>query len=125
MTARTQNAGLARLTATLAALGWWAQWGSGSGAAATANAVTTAGTAEARTACTAAQGTTNVANDTLVLTALITATAARTITEVGVFDAAGSGSPPAGGAMDYYWDHSSDGLGVGDSLTYTMKITYS
>lgn len=125
MTARTQNSGLARVTSALAALSWYAQWGTGSGAAATANVVTTTGTLEARSACSASQVTTTVTSDTLQLLATITATATRSITEVGVFDAAGTGSPPTGGNMDYYWDFSALNLNNGDSITFTMKVQYT
>lgn len=102
MTARTQNNGLARVTSLLAAAAWWFQWGTGSAAAASANVVTTTSTTEARTSCTTSQQTTTVTNDTLQLTGTVTAAGARAITEVGAFDAAGSGSPPTGGNMDYY-----------------------
>lgn len=125
MVAQTQNNGLARTTQLLAAAAWWLQWGTGSGALKTANTVTTAGTAEARASATAAQATTTVANDKLNLTATITATAARAITEVGVFDAAGTGTPPTGGNMDYYGDFAVINLGSGDSIAFTFGVTYS
>src|SRR5450830_562617 len=77
MVARVQNLGLARITAALAALTWWRQWGTGSGAAAAATAVTTTTTTEARSSATPAQGTSGaVANDRLVLTATIIAAGA-------------------------------------------------
>jgi hypothetical protein len=41
MTARVQNKGLDKITALLAAASFWLQWGTGSGAAATDNVVTT------------------------------------------------------------------------------------
>lgn len=125
MTARTQNAGLARVTTALSALTFWLQWGTGSAAAATANVVTTTSTTEARVAATVTQQTTTVTNDTLQLAATITSAGARTITEVGAFDAAGTGSPPTGGNMDYYCDHGSVTLASGDSIAYTLKVTYS
>jgi hypothetical protein len=125
MTARTQNNGLARVTSLLAAASFWFQWGTGSAAAASANVVTTTTTTEARVSCTATQQTTSVTNDTLQLVATITAAGARTITEVGAFDAVGTGSPPTGGNMDYYCDHGSVTLASGDSIAYTMKIAYS
>jgi hypothetical protein len=125
MTARTQNSGLARVTSLLAAASWWFQWGTGSAAAATANAVTTTSTTESRVACTASQVTTTVTNDTLQLTGTVTAAGARTITEVGAFDAVGSGSPPTGGNMDYYCDFGSVSLASGDSIAFTLKVQYS
>lgn len=125
MTARVQNNGLARITSLLAAASWWLQWGTGSGAAASANVVTTTSTTESRASATPAQGTTTVTNDNLTLTATITAAGARAITEVGAFDAAGSGSPPTGGNMDVYADFSVVNLASGDSIAFTIKVTFS
>lgn len=125
MVARVQNNGLARITAALITLSWWLQWGTGSGAAASANVVTTTSTTEARSSATPAQGTTTVTNDTLVLTATITALGTRAITEVGAFDAVGTGSPPTGGNMDIYGDFASIGLAIGDSIAFTVKTTFS
>ena len=125
MTARTQNNGLARVTAALIALSWWFQWGTGSAAAQSANVVTTTTTTEARAACTPTQVTTAVTNDTVQLAGTITAAGTRAITEVGAFDAAGSGSPPTGGNMDYYCDFTVVNLNSGDSIAFTMKIQYT
>ena len=125
MTARVQNAGLARITAALIALSWWLQWGTGSAAAATANVVTTTSTTEARASATPAQGTTTVTNDKMVLTATLTAAGTRAITEVGAFDAAGSGSPPTGGNMDVYGDFSAINLASGDSIAFTINVTFT
>jgi len=125
MVARVQNAGLDRITSALVALNWWLQWGTGSGAAATANVVTTTTTTEARVATTDAQGTTTVTNDKFVMTATITAAGTRAITEVGAFDAVGSGSPPTGGNMDVYGDFSAINLASGDSIAFTINVTFS
>lgn len=125
MVARVQNNGLARITALLAAASWWLQWGTGSGAAASANAVTTTSTTEARVAATPSQQTGAVTNDKLRLTATITAAGARAITEVGAFDAAGSGSPPTGGNMDKYADFAVINLSAGDSIAFTIDTTFS
>lgn len=124
MATQTQNAGLARVTSLLAAAAWWMQWGTGSGAAKTANVVTTTTTTEARASATTAQATTTVTNDKLNLTATLTAAGARAITEVGVFDAAGTGSPPTGGNMDYYGDFAVINLGSGDNIAFTFGVTY-
>lgn len=128
MTARIQNNGLANLTA-----GWHAytsrplhlQWGTGSGAAASANVVTTTSTTEARTAGTSSQVTTTQTNDTYQVAGTITAAGTRAITEVGVFDAAGSGSPPTGGNMDIYGDFSVINLASGDSIAFTVKVAFT
>ena len=124
------SAGLANLTtawAAYASLPKYLQWGTGSAAAKTANVVTTTSTTEARTTGTVTQQTTAYTNDTYQVVGTITAGAARTITEVGVFDAAGTASPPTGGNMDIYGDFggSSIALNTGDSITFTIKVQFS
>jgi hypothetical protein len=121
MVSRVQNAGLARITALAQAVAWYFQWGTGSAAAATANVVTITSTTEARVLSTPTQQTTTVTNDTLQLVGTITAAGARAITELGVFDAAGSGSPPTGGNMDLYGDFSAINLLSGDSIAFTVR----
>ncbi len=128
MTARVQNNGLANITAALQAYTsrpLYLQWGTGSGAAASANVVTTTSTTEARTAGTSSQQTGSQTNDTYRVTGTITAAGARAITEVGVFDAAGSGSPPTGGNMDIYGDFSVINLANGDSIAFTIDTKFS
>jgi len=125
MTARTQDAGLARMTSLLAAATWWLQWGTGSGAIKSANVVTTTSTTEARSSATMTQQTVNVTNDTLQFVATIVAAGSRTITEVGAFDAVGTGSPPTGGNMDVYVDFGSIALATSDSIGFTIKVTYT
>lgn len=127
MVARVQNNGLARITAALIALNWYGQWGTGSGANAAANAVTTTGTTEARTLATTTQQTTTVANDTMRNVFTITELSAGpiAITEVGVFDAAGSGSPPTGGNMDIYGDFSVINVNLGDSIQFTVNTKFT
>ena len=128
MVARVQNNGLANITAALLAyvsLPKFLQWGTGSGAAASANVVTTTTTTEARTNGTASQQTGTVTNDRYQVTGTITAAGSRAITEVGVFDAAGSGSPPTGGNMCIYGDFSVINLSNGDSIAFTAHVTFS
>ena len=125
MVARVQNNGLARITTLLIAASWWSQWGTGSAAAATANVVTTTSTTEARVSLTPTQGTTTVTNDKFILSGTTTAAGARAITEVGAFDAAGSGSPPTGGNMDIYGDFSVINLATSDSIAFTINVTFS
>lgn len=128
MVARIQDNGLANLTAAwvaYASLPKYLQWGTGSGAAKTANVVTTTSTTEARTDGTASRVTTTVTNDTYQVVGSITAAGTRAITEVGVFDAAGSGSPPTGGNMCIYGDFSVINLGTGDSIQFTVKVAFS
>lgn len=125
MATRVQNGGLARITALLAAAAWWVQWGTGTGAAAGANVVTTTTTTEARTAGTISQQMTTVANDTLRVAGTIVAAGARAITEVGIFDAAGAGSPPVGGNMDMYGDFAVVNLLTGDSIAFTFDTKFA
>jgi hypothetical protein len=113
------------MTTALIALSWWLQWGTGTGAASSANVVTTTSTTEARVSATAAQTTTTSTSDTLQLTGTITAAGTRAITEVGAFDAAGSGSPPTGGNMDLYGSFSVINLNSGDSIAFTINVTYT
>ena len=123
-----QNNGLANITAAwvaYASLAKYLQWGTGSGAAASANVVTTTSTTEARTTGTASQVTTTQTNDTYQVQGTITAAGARAITEVGVFDAAGAGSPPSGGNMDIYGDFTVINLATGDSIAFTVKVAFS
>lgn len=128
MTARIQNKGLDNLTAAwvaYASIPKYLQWGTGSGAAASANAVTTTSTTEARTSGTASQQTSSVTNDQYRVTGTITAAGTRAITEVGVFDAAGAGSPPTGGNMCIYGDFSVINLASGDSIAFTINVTFT
>lgn len=125
MAQQVQNNGLARITSLLVAASWYLQWGTGSGALKSANVVTTTSTTEARTLASAAQGTTTVTNDKMVLSGTITAAGARAITEVGAFDAAGTGSPPTGGNMDVYGDFSVINLASSDSISFTINVTFS
>jgi hypothetical protein len=125
MVARVQNNGLAGITSLLQASNRWLQWGTGSAAAASANVVTTTTTTEARVATVNAQGTTSVTNDKITYTGTITAAGTRAITEVGVFSAAGSGSPPTGGDMHVYGDFTVINLASGDSIAFTVNVTFS
>lgn len=127
MVARVQNNGLARITSLLIAASWYLQWGTGSGKAASANAVTTTSTTEARSLATATQQTTTVTNDCMRLVATITEASAGpvAITEVGAFDAAGSGSPPTGGNMDIYGDFSAINVSLNDSIQFTINTTFT
>ncbi len=54
---------------------------------------------EARVSATPAQSTTAVTNDSFQVVGEITSTGTQSVTEIGWFDAAGSGTPATGGAM--------------------------
>lgn len=114
------NAGKAATTAAIlaAATMKYLGWGTGSGQTASSNALASA-SAESRTAGTMSQVTTTVTNDTLQVVGTITASATRAITEVGVFDASTSGN------MDLYGDFSVINLNSGDSIAFTVKLTFS
>lgn len=122
------NAGKAAAAAAVisAATMKYLQWGVGSGQTATSNTVnSTSTTTEARVAGTMSQVTTTVTNDTVQIVGTITAAGSRAITEVGVHDAAGSGSPPTGGNMDLYGDFSVINLASGDSIAFTVQLKFS
>ena len=128
MTARVQNNGLANITAAWHAYtsrALYLQWGTGSGAAASANVVTTTTTTEARTTGTSSQQTTTQTSDTYRVTGTVTALGTRAITEVGVFDAVGSGSPPTGGNMDIYGDFTVINLAINDSIAFTVNVAFT
>lgn len=97
-------------------------WGTGSGQDAADTDLATA-SAEDRSAGTLTAEDENTTDDTLQAVATIVATDARAITEVGLFDAAGSGNPPSGGNMAAYGDFSVINLATGDSITFTIRAT--
>lgn len=119
------NAGFANATAAWVAYAsrpLYLQWGTGSGQTASSNTVnSTTTTTEARVTGTASQVTTTQTNDTYQVTGTITAAGSRAITELGIHDAAGTGSPPTGGNMDLYGDFSVINLATNDSIAFTYK----
>jgi len=52
----------------------------------------------------------------------ITADGTKTITEAGLFDAAGSGSPPSGGNMIIISEFTGIALGAGDKIQFTITL---
>src|SRR5271165_673155 len=117
----SQYAGLTRITGALAGLTYWLAWGTGTGQPASANALATAA-AEARVTAvpsSISSGSYGSANDQLQLTATITAGGSRAITEVGAFDALTSGN------MDWYGSFSVNNLNSGDSIAFTMKVSFT
>jgi hypothetical protein len=76
---------------------------------------------EARVAGTSSLVTTTATNDTYQVVAQVTASATRAITEVGLFDSAGAGSPPSGGNLFVHADYTAINLSSGDSITFTIK----
>lgn len=121
------NGGLAEYTGAIvtANAARHLQWGEGSGQTVASNAIASAGnTTEARTAGTMSQATTSTTNDTVRVQGTIVAAGSRAITEVGVFDAAGSGSPPTGDDMIVYGDFSVINLAVNDSISFDVKVQF-
>lgn len=121
------NLGLANAVAAwvaYASSARYLQWGVGSGqGAASTDLASKTGTSEARVEATPSQEDENTTGDTLQLVGTLTAAGTRAITEVGVFDAAGTGSPPAGGNMGIYGDFAAVNLASGDSITFTVRVT--
>lgn len=119
------NTGFARFVAAMHAYAsrpLYMQWGVGSGQTASDTAVdSTTGTTESRTTGTSSVVTTTVTGDTYQVTGTITAAGSRAITELGIHDVAGSGSPPTGGNMDLYGDFSVINLAINDSIVFTYK----
>lgn len=100
-------------------------WGTGAGAgSASSTDVSTAAT-EGRATGTSSQFTTSVTNDTHQIVGTLTANANKTITNLGVFDAAGTGSPPSGGALYAIFDGLSQALNSGDSIAFTARVQYT
>lgn len=100
-------------------------WGTGAGAGSASSTDLSTAASEARVAGTSSQVTTSVTNDTHQVVGTITASGSKTITNVGIFDAAGSGTPPSGGVLYAIFDGLSQALNSGDSIQFTAKIQFS
>lgn len=101
------------------------QWGEGSGQGVTDNAIAAAGnTDEARVEATTSVDTTTTANDTYQAVGTIVAAGARSITELGIFDGAGTGNPPTGDDMGIYGDFGVITLATNDSITFTSRTVF-
>jgi len=100
---------------------WHIGWGTGAGTAAKGNTDLFTPATEARVAAAASQP----AADQNRFVATITADATKTVTNAGLFSAAGAGSPPAGGILFVHGDHAGIGLEAGDKIEYTIDIQWS
>lgn len=100
-------------------------WGTGAGVAAVADTDLFVAAAEARVAGVGSRVTTTVANDTHQVVGTLTAAAGKTITNAGVFDAAGAGSPPAGGNLYVKGDFAGLPLVTGDQIQFTVKVQFT
>lgn len=94
-------------------------WGTGAGTAAITDTTLFTEAAEARTAGTSTQQTTSVTNDTYQVIGTITAVGVRAITNAGLFDAATVGNLFVKG------DFSTINLAIGDSIQFTIKISFA
>lgn len=128
MAAQAQNLGLANIVAAFLAYatrGRYLQWGVGTGQTVTATDLADkTGTTENRTTGVTAAATTTTTNDTVEITGAIIALAALAITELGVFDTAGTGTPPSGDNMCFYADFAAINLGIGDYIDFTVSVIF-
>jgi hypothetical protein len=100
-------------------------WGTGAGAGSASSTDVSTPASEARATGTSSQFTTSVTNDTHQVVGTLTANANKTITNIGIFDAAGSGSPPSGGALFAIFDGLSQALNSGDSVQFTCRVQFT
>lgn len=120
--------GLANITAAMLAYAnapSYIGWGTGTTTPATGDTdLESPGTHEDRTAGTDTQQTTTTSNDTYQTVGTITClTSGKAITEVGTFDAAGSGNPPSGGNLCVHSVFDVINVGVDSSIEFTVKTT--
>lgn len=123
MAALVVNTGLANITAAwhaYASRAKYVGWGTGSGQDATSTDLATPAN-ESRVDGTSSVQTTTTTGDTYRVTATLTAGGSRAITEVGVFDGAGSGNPPSGANLGIYGDFDVINLAIGDSIAFTIN----
>lgn len=116
------NAGKAIVTARLKGSGTepiYVAWGTGAGTAANTDTTLFSESAEARTAGTSTQQTTTATNDTYQVVGTIVATAGRTITNAGLFDAA------SGGNMFMKGDFTGVVLNAGESIQFTNSVQFT
>jgi hypothetical protein len=97
----------------------WIGWGTTNTAEAKTQTALAAAAAEARTVGTSSQVTTTVTNDTHQIVGTITSLSAQTIVEVAVFDALTVGNMYMRGV------HGSTVLAIGDSIAYTIKVSFN
>lgn len=94
-------------------------WGTGAGTAAATDTTLFTESAEARTSGTSSKVTTTTTSDTYQVVGTMTASAGRTITNAGLFDASTSGN------LFIKTDFTGVVLATSDSITFTFKIQFS
>lgn len=125
-TIKLTDEGLALITASLTASTYkYVGWGTGTNAAAHGDTALQTPAAPARTAGTQSQQQTTVANDTYRVVAAITAGGTLAITELGIFDAAGTGSPPTGGNLFLREQFDALNLAANDVVTFTVNVPFA
>ncbi len=82
--------------------------------------ISTAAT-EARVLCTTSK-TGSLATAKYQAVGTITANGTKTITNAGLFTTAGSGSPPTGGSLIVWGDHTGVVLAINDQIQYTFTL---
>lgn len=117
MTVLTDLGEAAIIDAILAQLTLYAGWGTGTQAEAKTVTALNAAASESRSSASEVDN-----GDDADYTATITATGARAITEVGFFDAAGTGNPPTGGNMLVYDTFSVINLATDDAIEFSMNL---
>jgi len=90
-------------------------WGTGAGTAAVGDTALFTEASEARVAGTSSIVTTTTANDTYQLVGTLTASAGKTITNAGNFDAAAAGN------LHIHGDFAGQALGAGDAIVFTFQ----
>lgn len=94
-------------------------WGTGAGTAAATDTTLFTESAEARTSGTSSKVTTTTTNDTYQVVGTITASAGRTITNSGLFDASTVGN------LFVKTDFTGVVLATSDSITFTYKVQFT
>ena len=113
------NTGKALMTSRMKGTGTepvFVAWGTGAGTAAVADTTLFTESAEARASGVSAQATTTTTNDTYQVVGTITASAARTITNAGLFDASTEGNLFVKG------DFTGVALNTGESIQFTIGV---
>lgn len=94
-------------------------WGTGAGTAAVGDTDLFTAATEARVSATRSQPSA----DKIRWVATLTADGTKTITNAGVFDGAGSGSPPSGGTpLIVKGDFTGVALNLNDQITFTIDL---
>ena len=94
-------------------------WGTGAGTAAAADTTLFTESAEARVTGTSSKVTTTTTNDTYQVVGTMTASAGRTITNAGLFDASTVGN------LFIKTDFTGVVLATNDSITFTFKCQFT